>query len=175
VVCSNALHRSVKEFGLREPGEVLDKVTELILETFSKSGNQVKDGMDISLCCFDLQAKMVWWAGANNPLWIARGGEMLTLEADHQPVGLHEFAQKFTTQQLPLEDGDMLYLFSDGYADQFGGEKGKKLKTANLRKLLLASATLPAVQQRALLEQHFHSWRGSLEQVDDVLVIGIRV
>ncbi|MGZ4037734.1 MAG: PP2C family protein-serine/threonine phosphatase, partial [Bacteroidia bacterium] len=91
VVCSNALNRAVMEFGITEPGEILDKVKELILETFKRSHNDVKDGMDISLCAFNLKNTQVKWSGANNPLWYIQNGEMKELTADKQPVGKHDF------------------------------------------------------------------------------------
>lgn len=177
VVCSGALNRAVKEFGLTSPGSILDKVRELVIETFEKSESEVKDGMDISLCSLDLKTNQMTWAGANNPLWVLRH-QTQTIEeikADKQPIGVSDQPKPFTTHTVQLQKGDVIYLSSDGYADQFGGEKGKKLKDANLKKLLLDIYQAPMHEQSKKLNEAFENWRGGLEQVDDVCVIGVRV
>ncbi len=178
VVCANALERTVNEFGIRETGKILDKTREMVLHTFEKSTEMVSDGMDISLLSISINPATpgkVQWSGANNPLWVIRGNEILETKADKQPIGWFEHAKPFTTHNFDLQKGDMLYAFTDGYADQFGGEKGKKFKYANLQKLLLEIASLPATEQHDLLAKKFSGWRGSMEQVDDVCIIGIRV
>ncbi|MGZ3932715.1 MAG: PP2C family protein-serine/threonine phosphatase [Bacteroidia bacterium] len=175
VVCSNALNRAVMEFGITEPGEILDKVKELILETFKRSHNDVKDGMDISLCAFNLKNTQVKWSGANNPLWYIQNGEMKELTADKQPVGKHDFYKPFTTHTLNLSKGDVIYLFTDGYADQFGGPKGKKFKYKQLNELLMAASHESLERQRELLNRAFEEWRGIHEQIDDVCIIGIKL
>ncbi|MGE0567824.1 MAG: PP2C family protein-serine/threonine phosphatase [Bacteroidia bacterium] len=129
VVCSNALNKAVGELGLVKPGEILDKVTELVVETFKKSLHDVKDGMDISLCVIDLKSREIAWAGANNPLWYIEGeSEMQEIKATKQPIGKSEVYKPFNTHSLKLSKGSLLYLFTDGFADQFGGPKGKKFK-----------------------------------------------
>lgn len=185
VVCSGALNRSVKEFHLTKPGEILDKVRELVLETFEKSESQVKDGMDISLCLLDLKNNEVHWAGANNPLWIFRHRtsdirhqteqEIIELKPDKQPIGASENPKPFTTHSVKLHKGDTLYMSTDGYADQFGGEKGKKFKDSNMKKFLLEISHEPMEIQSKLLDDQIESWKGSLEQVDDICVVGVRV
>lgn len=182
VVCSNALNRTVKEFGITDPGKILDKVTELVLETFEKSESNVQDGMDISLLSLPLNGKnnsggnmSVQWAGANNPLWIVRENDLLVYDADGQPIGKFENKKPFTTHSIELFSNDHVYLCTDGYADQFGGEKGKKFKTANLKKLLQDISSKPSFQQRSFILQTYEDWSGNLEQVDDVCVIGFRV
>ncbi len=175
VVCSNALTRSVKEFGLTDPGKILDKTRELVLDTFKKSGEDVKDGMDISLCSFQKGTKTIKWAGAYNPLWYTSNNTMVEIKADKQPIGLSEHAKPFSTHTIQLETNDMFFLFTDGYADQFGGEKGKKFKYNNFEKLLLENINLPLNEQSNLLDTTFENWRGVLEQIDDVCVIGVRI
>ena len=175
VVCSNALNRTVKEFGITKPGEILDKVRELVIETFEKSESEVKDGMDISLCALNLDDKTLTWAGANNPLWIIRNGIVLETRADKQPIGKYADTKPFTTHTLQLEAGDTIYVFTDGYADQFGGDKGKKFKYSNLKELLLSIQPQPMHKQQSILDETFEAWRGNLEQVDDVCVVGVRV
>jgi tetratricopeptide (TPR) repeat protein len=190
VVCSNALNRTVKEFKITEPGKILDKVRELVLETFShndslgeKGESSVQDGMDISLASLvpSKEGIQVKWAGAFNSLWYIQNGAMKELPADKQPIGKTDNPKPFTTHSFivnpPLEvrEAGILYLFTDGYADQFGGDKGKKFKYKQLQEKLLAVSQLPMAEQREVLEQTLDKWKGNLEQVDDILIIGIRV
>jgi serine phosphatase RsbU (regulator of sigma subunit) len=175
VVCSNALNRSVKEFGLTNPGIILDKVTDLVLETFSRSESEVNDGMDISLAVISSSTGELQWAGANNPLWILRNNEIIEYKANKQPVGRYDHRVPFTSHTIQLSKNDLLYLFSDGYCDQFGGEKGKKFKEANLRRLLLSISNTSLSQQKEQLHQTIINWMGKLEQIDDICLIGVRV
>lgn len=175
VVCSAALNRSVLEFGITDPAKILDKTRELVLETFSKSDHDVRDGMDISLLTMNSRTGEVFWAGANNPLWYSSGDQFCEIKADKQPIGKTEQPKPFTTHQVNVREGDMLYLFSDGYADQFGGPKGKKYMHKKMNTLLYEISTKPLFQQKQLLETTFTSWKGHLEQVDDVCVIGVRL
>jgi serine phosphatase RsbU (regulator of sigma subunit) len=175
VVCSNALNRTVKEFKITEPGKILDKVRELVLETFEKSESNVQDGMDISLCCLNMQTREMQWSGANNALWYIQNNELKEINPDKQPIGKTDKPAPFNTHKLQLQKGDTLYLFTDGYADQFGGEKGKKFKYKQLQQLITDNAQSIMEKQKAVLENKLNEWKGNLEQVDDVLVIGIRV
>jgi len=175
VICSNALNRTVKEFHITEPGKILDKVRELVLETFEKSESNVQDGMDISLCCLNTKTNEMQWSGAYNSLWYIQNGEMKELPADKQPIGKVDKPQAFNTYNLNLQKGDTLYLFTDGYADQFGGPKGKKFKYKPMEELLFANATKPMEEQKNILENTLNEWKGTLEQVDDILMIGIRI
>ncbi len=180
VVCSNALNRSVLEFGITDTGKILEKTRELVLETFSKSDKDVKDGMDISLLAINHNTKETSWSGANNPLWIVRkvdkaSPEFIEIKADKQPIGKTEHPQPFTTHTITVSKGDHIYLFTDGYADQFGGPKGKKFKYLQLKELLINTANLTPVDQNHTLDVAFEKWRGNLEQVDDVCIIGIRL
>lgn len=173
VVCNNGLNRSVREYGLTSPGEILDKTRELIVEEFEKSEDDVKDGMDIALCC--IEGDVLKYAGANNPLWIIRGGEVLETKANKQPIGKFENPQAYTTHSFNLQKGDTIYVFSDGFVDQFGGEKGKKFKAANLKKILLSIQDKPMEEQREILNKTFEKWKGELDQLDDVCLIGVRI
>jgi len=179
VVCSNALNRTVKEFKITEPGKILDKVRELVLETFEKSEDNVQDGMDISLAAISYQplanSCKLQWSGANNSLWYIQNKEMKEIVPDKQPIGKYYNAKPFTTHSIELKKGDTMYLFTDGYADQFGGEKGKKFKYKQMQEKLIAISHQPLAEQKQELEKEFEEWKGNLEQVDDVLVIGIRV
>jgi serine phosphatase RsbU (regulator of sigma subunit) len=173
VVCSNALNRAVKEFGLRDTGKILDKTKELVLETFAKSGEEIKDGMDISL--LSVGGKQISWSGANNQLWYISNDELLELTADKQPIGKTDHSRPFTTHSMELKKGDIYYLMTDGYPDQFGGPKGKKYKYKQLEEGLLANSSRVLAEQKNILEKSFDEWKGDLEQVDDVTIIGIKI
>jgi len=192
VVCSNALNRSVKEFGISEPSKILNKTRELVIETFAKSGEDVKDGMDIALCAFS--NNKVIFSGANNPLWIIRRTELLSEEqkearssvllnnfsliefkSNKQPIGLYEGMKDFTQEEILLNTDDTLYFFTDGYPDQFGGEKGKKFKYKPFKKLLLEIHTESMTKQKSILDKTFETWKGNLDQIDDVCVIGVKL
>jgi serine phosphatase RsbU (regulator of sigma subunit) len=192
VVCANALTRCVKEFGLSDPGKILDKTRDLVLETFRKSGKEVKDGMDISLCCFEADNLKsgtgpvnIQWAGAYNSLWYIAEEKLVEVKADKQPIGYIEKPKPFTTHTLSFERGTPLYLFTDGYVDQFGGEKarqtgsafgqGKKLKYRQLAQKLIAINHKSMPEQKNDLDAYFTDWKGDLEQVDDILVLGMRL
>lgn len=177
VVCNNGLNRSVREFGLLDPGKILDKTREIVIGEFEKSEDEVKDGMDISLCALNTSTGNLTWAGANNPLWIIRKNatEIEEFKADKQPIGKLHQMNSFTTHALNLNSGDSIYIFTDGYADQFGGEKGKKLKSSGLKGLLLSIANKPMQEQKEIIDQTFETWKGNLEQIDDVCVIGVRI
>lgn len=190
VICNNALNRAVREFKLIEPAKILDKTREIVIEEFEKSDDEVKDGMDISLASFQYiesgnqQKAIIKWAGANNPLWILKKTDDLITEVkpDKQPIGKYDLINAFTTHQIILEREDMVYLFTDGYQDQFGGENevngkqgGKKLKAAVFQKLLISIRDEPIDKQKDLINNYFETWKGNLEQVDDVCVICVRI
>jgi serine phosphatase RsbU (regulator of sigma subunit)/Tfp pilus assembly protein PilF len=179
VVCNNALNRSVREYGLTEPGKILDKTREIVIEEFQKSDEEVKDGMDISLCC--LNNKTLSWSGANNPLWIVTKNnandvaELIEIKPDKQPIGKYADTKQFITHTIELVENDTLYIFTDGYQDQFGGPKGKKFMAKNLKELLVTIHHESMEKQKQILENAFAEWVGELEQIDDVTFIGIRV
>ncbi len=183
VVCSNALTKTLMEERITTPGEILDRTRDLVIEQFARSEQEVKDGMDISLCslaAFPDPSKggepvKLQWAGANNPLWIIRNGEVLETKPDKQPIGKYADVRPFTTHSINLQKGDTIYIFTDGFQDQFGGEKGKKYKAASLKTFLLSIVHHPAFKQRDLLLQEFEQWRGSVEQIDDVCIMGVRI
>ena len=177
VVCHNALNRSVREFGLSEPGAILDKTRDIIIGEFAKSEEDVNDGMDISLCSLNTTNGELKWSGANNPLWLVRNNhnEIIELKANKQPIGRYSKYEAFETHTLQLEQGDQLYLFTDGFADQFGGSDHKKFKAKQMKTLILQWKDRPMDEQRIQFERAFEEWKGELEQVDDVCVIGMRL
>jgi serine phosphatase RsbU (regulator of sigma subunit) len=177
VVCSTALNKALLEEGLREPALILNRTREVVIEHFQKGEDQVKDGMDISLCALNTKNNAMQWAGAYNPLWIVRSEtkEVEVVNGDRQPVAGWAELNPFTNHQLELSKGDTVYLFSDGYSDQFGGANGKKLKSRKFMELLLSIQDRPMSEHRQILDEAFEKWRGDMEQIDDVCVIGVRV
>jgi len=174
VVCNNGLNRSVRELGLTDPGKILDKTRDIVIQEFSKSSEEeMADGMDISLCSID--GYKLQWAGANNPLWIIRKGELLEILPNRQPIGNYPYPKPFHTHEITLEKDDRLYLFSDGFADQFGGVKGKKYKAKNLGKLLISICNNPMNEQQKILNTVFEEWRANREQIDDICVLGLKI
>lgn len=178
IVGANGLNRCVKEFNLRKTGEILNKLRELVIETFNSShGGEVKDGMDCALIAIDKNTRKIEFSGANNPLWIVHKNtaEVQEIKGDKQPIGKFDHAVPFSTHEVQLEEGDCLYFFTDGYADQFGGMKGKKLKYRPFQEMLIKNMHLPMHEQKSLIEDAFIEWMSDFEQVDDVCVIGLRV
>jgi len=192
VVCHNAMNRAVREFELKDTNLILDKTREVVIETLAKHNKEVKDGMDIALLRWFEKERKVQFSGANNPLWIIRKTEFLSdtekelkstilqedfslieLKADKQPIGLYEGMKEFSKNEIQVMEGDTFYLFTDGYADQFGGEKGKKMKYKPFKHLLLEIHTESVKEQKEKLSIAFSDWKGDHEQVDDVCVIGI--
>ena len=176
LVCHEALQRSLHEFDLNHTQDILNKTRDLLKQRFKySSGETIKDGMDIALCKLDLNNNKVEFSGANNPLWILRNNEMLAYKGNKQPVGEYYAEKPFTCIEEDLKEGDLLYIFSDGYIDQFGGESGKKLKTPNFRKFIQKNASKKLSTQGKLLADNFEHWRRDMEQIDDVCIIGIKL
>jgi len=195
VICSTALNKVVNELGITDPGMILGKVTDLVIETFEQNDNELKDGMDISLIAIQYtsdQEAEILYSGANNGLWIIsdrahvyeKAGTITNpgtsrflheIKATKQPVGRFTKRIPFETHSLKLKANELIYLFTDGFADQFGGLKNKKFKYSSLKKLLLSGAGEGIDEQREALKKSFDGWKGQMEQVDDVCVVGIRI
>jgi len=167
------LNEAVNEKNIVHPNEILDNVRKRLMDNMD--GGQ--DGMDAVLLCFEstVTGMHITYAGANNAPTIIRNGKVISLEGDKMPVGKGEKTEPFTLRSLDIQKGDSLYLYTDGYADQFGGAKGKKLKYKQLDELIVSISGLPATEQAKRLEEHFEDWKAGYEQVDDVLVIGVRI
>lgn len=177
VVCHNALNQAVREYGLIDTAEILGKTRELVIQTFEKSSENIKDGMDISLCVLDPKTKKLQFSGANNSLLIFRKEqeEIIKLKADRQAIGYSDVLKPFSAHSIQLKSGDRIYAFSDGFADQFGHETGKKYKSKHLEEFLRSIQNNAIDFQGQLLNEEFEKWKGSNEQTDDVCVIGIEV
>lgn len=176
------LNEAIKEYKLNDPAEILNHARAHIIQSLSADGSAEggKDGMDCSLVSFDFKNNKLEYAAANNPVWVIRRqngtSELINLVPDKMPVGKHDKDKiPFTLQKFDLQKGDTVYLFTDGYTDQFGGPQGKKFKHKQLEDILKASAHLDLHQQKNKIEEAFENWKGELEQVDDVLIVGVRI
>lgn len=178
LVGANGLNAAVREHSTTQPGKIVDELNSFVAETLNKTSedNDVRDGMDLSLIAIDYNKNELEYAGAYNPIYIIRDGEFIILQADKFAIGSFEPGTKnYTNQVFQLEEGDQIYLFSDGYADQFGGSKGKKFLYKTFREELMRVHKLDPEQQRAELNKTIVEWQGDYAQVDDILVIGIRI
>ena len=173
LVCNNALNRSIREYNLTDPGKILDNTKELVVEEFGHSEENVKDGMDIALCC--IEGDKLNYAGAFNPLWLVRDKKLQKIGADRQPIGSFEYSKPFKSHEIKLKKGDSIYIFSDGFVDQFGGWKGKKYKSLKFQDFILSIQGENMRKQRELLNREIEEWRGDLEQIDDICVMGVRI
>ena len=159
-----------------DPDELLNELRSQIMETLHQKGDPgaAKDGMDMVVCKYNRQDRRLYFAGANNPIYLVREGELTEFKTDKMPVSIHEVMHPFNGQEITLKPGDNVYLFSDGYADQFGGPNGKKFKYRAFKELLASNSKKEMREQGLLLDQAFERWKGDLEQIDDVVVIGLR-
>lgn len=179
IVNFNLLNKAVLEKDLVTPSEILDAVNIWLTESLHQSYGEstVRDGIDVTLIAIHKHSKEVLFAGANNPIYHVTKGELHQIKGDKFPVGafIEDKIQKFTTKRFTVEKGDSIFLFSDGFADQFGGPKGKKYKYAQFQEKLIANYNSPLLQQYNTMKKEFLDWKGSHEQVDDVLLIGIKI
>lgn len=177
------------------PAEILEELSRKIIKELGQKGGvgESRDGMDISMVKVDKKNNVLEWSGANNPLWMVTSikdtiskantvievdnssSRFCEIKADKQPVGFFKGHKKFTNHSLTYAKGDIAYLFSDGYADQFGGKKGKKMMKKQFKQLLITSANKTIEEQGNMLSQHFFNWKGNADQVDDVCVIGVKL
>jgi serine phosphatase RsbU (regulator of sigma subunit)/Flp pilus assembly protein TadD len=171
------LKRSLTEKSVNTAGEALDYLNRQLHISLRQHEKEVsiKDGMDIAFCVLFPDKNVLYYAAANNPIYVVSNGELKEYKADKQAVGYSDHQRPFNTHEVKLNKGDMVYTFTDGYADQFGGPKGKKFKYKQLQQLLVASAHRSCHEQKNILDQAIESWRGDLEQVDDILIIGVRI
>jgi serine phosphatase RsbU (regulator of sigma subunit) len=168
------LNEAIGEKNITKPNEVFNYVRQKLIENISKEGQ--KDGFDGVLLCMNQDTKEITYAAANNrPVVVSAENKLMELASDRMPVGYGERKEDFSLHSIQLQKNDTLYLFTDGYADQFGGPKGKKLMYKKLHEFLINIADQPFETQTDALNTNFDSWKGNLEQVDDVCVIGLRV
>jgi len=171
------LNRIVNETDVENPTQILGRLRDSIIKSLNQKGieNEARDGMDGSLCTVDMEAMKLYFAGANNPMILIRDGELEIVKPDKMPIAIYDRMDPFTTHEFDIKTGDVFYIFSDGYQDQFGGSRGKKFKIKRFRDVILENHHLPMAVQGKILDDIFEEWRGEQEQVDDILVIGIRI
>ena len=158
------------------PDQIIENLRQGIIKSLKQVAEEdsIKDGMDIAVCVVDFDKNILWYAGANNPLYLVRGGELTHYRADKMPVAIHYKMEPFTLHKIDIQKGDAFYIFSDGFADQFGGPKQKKFMSLQLRETLVAMAGMPMLKQGERLNEIFEEWRGDGPQIDDVTLIGVR-
>jgi serine phosphatase RsbU (regulator of sigma subunit) len=178
IIGHNSLSKIVKEFGILEPGEILSQLNKEVLDTLHQRSDarDIYDGMDLALACYDRKGKFLEYSGAFNPLYLVRDGELIETKADKQSIGRSAFKTDavFTNHRIEIKPGDTVYLFTDGYADQFGGEHRKKFKYGKLKEIILNIQKESMTEQRVIMDQAIEKWRGDQDQLDDILVIGRR-
>ena len=160
-----------------DPGRILDELRKNVMKALKQTGKEQeqKDGMDMAICVYDTAKKILEYAGAYNPLYLIRGTELEEFRADRMPISY--FGDRdghFQAQTIPIRAGDQIYIFSDGYADQFGGPEGKKFKYKTLKELLIEISHERMEKQKMILRDRFDAWRGEYEQIDDVVIMGVR-
>lgn len=177
LMAHNSLNRVVKERGITTPHEVLEQLSKITFDTLHQNNDQgVRDGMDIAFCTFHPDTLVLEFAGANRPLYVVRQGEVIAYPANKISIGSENTNDRtFTGHRIQLQPGDAVYAFSDGYADQFGGPRGKKFLYRQFRELLVRITPEAPKDRKRILAESFVKWKATLEQVDDILVIGMRV
>jgi serine phosphatase RsbU (regulator of sigma subunit) len=171
------LDQIINDSGILEPARILDTLRERLIHTLKQTGGtgENKDGMDIVLCCIDEASKKLTYSAANNSLYIYRDQAFTEYKPDKQPCGFYHDIKPFTQKEIDLKAGDLIYTFTDGFADQFGGPKGKKYKYKQLEQTIVDFRERPLPEQRNELSRSFENWKGNLEQIDDVCVIGVKI
>lgn len=177
IIGNNGLDRAVNEFNLTKPSDILGKLNELVEESFSQQTHtsQIKDGMDIALCCYNVDTRILEFAGANNPLYYFEDGRFIEIKGDSQPIGSFDKRHEFTNHTIPLTGTTNLYIFSDGYADQFGGQAKKKLKLKQFKQLISSIQVDTMKVQKNKLDTFFTNWIEDMEQVDDICIVGVKL
>jgi tetratricopeptide (TPR) repeat protein len=173
----SSIEGAVKE-GATAPHEIFNKTRQSIIKRLQKDGSPEggKDGMDASIVCFDFENKKLTYTAAQNPIWVIRDNEVIQIKAEKMPVGKHEFDHvPFEGGEFDLQKGDQIYTLTDGFQDQFGGPNGKKFMIKRMREYVLSISHLPMAEQHQKLNEAFSDWKGDLEQVDDVCVIGVKI
>ena len=171
------LNEIVNKLKSAEANIILNELRNHVKTTLKQTGKQdeAKDGMDIALVIIDYENMTMQYSGAYNPLYLIRKGELIETKADKNPIGIYiKEKDSFTKHEIDLQKGDTIYIFSDGYVDQFGGERMDKFKSKNFKQLLLDNQHLSMEDQKELLNVTIDNWRGKIDQIDDIIVIGVR-
>jgi len=171
------LNEIVNKDNITDPDIILNKLREKVIQALQQQGHsgEARDGMDITLISIDIKENNLEYAGAYNPLIMIRNGEVFETAGDKMPIGIYENMYPFSKHEIKIEKGDVFYMYSDGYEDQFGGPDGKKFKSKKLKQLLLEIHKYPTGEQKEILEKTFEDWKGELQQIDDIVVIGLTI
>jgi len=172
------LNQSVSQRTINSPADALDYLSNEIYNTVNQQDNNssiIRDGMDLALCAINYEKLELTFSGAKNPVYIIRDQQLIELKGDKKPIGSYPSNTSFTNHHYQLQKNDMIYIFSDGYVDQFGGPQGRKFMYKPFKKLLSSIAPLPIKDQQNTIQSRFYEWKGNIEQLDDVCVIGVRI
>ena len=178
IIGHNSLNKVVREYGITRPAAILDQLnTEVLKALMQRHEEIINDGMDMTLIAYNRKKGTLEFSGAYNSLYVVRNGEVVEHKGDRFPIGMTAIGSRksFTNQNIIIQPGDMIYMNSDGYADQFGSAEVKKFKSVNVKKLLTEIWEMPVEDQRKRLESEIITWKGGLEQVDDILFVGTRI
>ena len=178
IIGQTLLNELVVNKGMTEVNEILMQMREYIIHYLHQKGEagEARDGMDMALCRMDISKNKLSYAGAHNSLYLMRGGELIEYKASMQPVGYYlGKGIPFEKEEIEIKKGDVIYLFSDGYADQFGGSKGKKFMYGKFKKLLLSIHEKEMAEQKRILDDTLKDWMIGQEQIDDICIMGVRV
>lgn len=175
IVGNNSLDNIINIKGITTPSDILTELNKDVYSKLKVKGNrEMGDGMDVAFCSIDKDTNILNYAGANNPVYIVREGEVITIKATKKAIGQDPYTE-YSNNEFQLQSGDSVYVFSDGYADQFGGDRGKKLGSKKFKNLLVDIQGVEMDSQKEFLTNYMNEWRGEEEQIDDICVIGIKV
>ncbi len=178
MISIDKLNQSLIDKKIDLPSKILSNVNNSIKNALKQNNVQAgsKDGMDIALCSYDKRTMTLNYAGANRPVWIIRNNDLIEQKPDKLSIaGYTEYDQQYTNRTIQLEKGDSVYVFTDGIVDQFGGPDGKKFMSKRLKELLIEINTKPMSEQELVLKGAIENWQGKLEQIDDILVLGMKI
>lgn len=168
----------VLKAGITSPSEILNQLRRLVIKSLHQTGKQdeTRDGMELALCVIDFNKSILQYSGACRPLYLIRNSKLEEIKGDPMPIGISWTEDvPFSSKELGFKKDDIIYLFTDGYVDQFGGDKRKKFRSDNFRKYLLDIHTLPMDEQKIALEKNYEAWRGENDQIDDILIVGVKM
>ncbi|MGQ1784403.1 MULTISPECIES: response regulator [unclassified Saccharicrinis] len=175
MMCMALINEIINVEKVIKPSEILNKLRSVIIQTFSREGDtDISDGLDASIVLIDPETNTMEYAGANSPIYLVRSGVLVDFKGDRMPVGIYPSQTPFSNHTIKLKEGDCLYMFSDGYADQFGGDANRKMMLGAFKDLLTYNSQWNMAEQNERLDKHFIEWMGHNEQVDDVLLLGYR-
>ncbi len=177
LVGANGLNQAVVEHNRNLPSDIMDELNSYAMDALNKNlDSKVRDGMDMALCLLDKEKNELHFSGANNPLYLIRGKELIQYSPDKFAIGSFSKGEKnYTNNVIPVEKNDTIVIFSDGYADQFGGPKGKKFMYKRFRETLVEIVNEPLSKQKQILDRKLNEWMGDNEQIDDILIFAVRV